>query len=323
MLLRALFILSSATTPTFALPVGTTNQNATLGSTVHIINIPDISSQACNTKQPSQELKNTHKALRDNPHLHPRTTQQIQVNVYSHFVTTFDQAYHYPPNVRKNLIGKQIDALNAAYQSANIAFAPKTTSYTVRDDWATDANSTNMKNSLRQGGYADLNIYFQTNLSSAPYRYSPASTLLGYCTLPTNMTYPNGHGGLTEFPPYDYATDGCNVLAASMPQSPVKVYGYDLGKTAVHEVGHWFGLLHTFQDNTCDPSDPGDFMNDTPQESISTSGCPTGKNSCPNRAGYDPINNYMDYSTDECYTQFTPDQQARMISMYNLYRQNE
>ena len=113
------------------------------------------------------------------------------------------------------------------------------------------------------------------------------------------MIYPNGHGGLTEFTSYDYATDGCNVLAASMPGSPVAVPGYDQGKTVVHEVGRWFGLLHTFQDNTCNPSDPGDFINDTPQESISTSDCPTGKNSCPNLPGNDPINNFMDYSTDE------------------------
>lgn len=45
----------------------------------------------------------------------------------------------------------------------------------------------------------------------------------------------------------DYATDGCNVLAGSMPKAPLPVKGYNLGKTAVHEVGHWFGLLHTFQ----------------------------------------------------------------------------
>ena len=113
------------------------------------------------------------------------------------------------------------------------------------------------------------------------------------------MSYQNAQGGQTEFPAADYATDGCNVLAASMPQSPVSAYGYDEGKTAVHEVGHWFGLLHPFQDNTCSTSDPGDYIADTPQESVSTSGCPSGKDSCPGDPGLDPIHNYMDYSTDE------------------------
>ncbi|KAL2052717.1 hypothetical protein ABVK25_006957 [Lepraria finkii] len=56
MLLQPLFFLSSAAIPTFALPASTTNQNVTVGHIGHTINIPDPSSQACNTKQPSQEL---------------------------------------------------------------------------------------------------------------------------------------------------------------------------------------------------------------------------------------------------------------------------
>ena len=83
-----------------------------------------------------------------------------------------------------------------------------------------------------------------------------------------------------------------------------------MGRTAVHESGHWFGLLHTFQDESCDAKDPGDYVDDTPQESEPTSGCPTNKNSCPSRqvpsgvtmfgggAG-DAVGNYMDYSSDE------------------------
>lgn len=52
---------------------------------------------------------------------------------------------------------------------------------------------------------------------------------------------------MTEYPPADYTTDGCNILAGSMLGMPGGVGEYNEGKTAVHEVGHWFGLLHTFQ----------------------------------------------------------------------------
>ena len=138
----------------------------------------------------------------------------------------------------------QAAVLNASYASTNIAFNVVESTYTIRDDWATDASSTQMKQQLRRGGYAVLNIYFQTNLSTAPYTYNAGSTLLGYCTLPTTITYGNPP---TPFPENDYATDGCSVLAGSMKGSPTPVYGYNQGKTAVHEVGHWFGMLHTFQ----------------------------------------------------------------------------
>jgi len=144
-----------------------------------------------------------------------------------------------------------------------------------------------MKTALRRGNYSDLNIYYQTNLSSPAY--SGSTMLLGYCTLPATWVQP---GYAQSY----YQQDGCNVIAGSMPGG--NIYGYSQGKTTVHEVGHWFGLLHTFQDNTCNPSDAGDMIADTPQQSIPTNGCPVGKDSCPNSPGLDPINNYMDYSID-------------------------
>lgn len=141
----------------------------------------------------------------------------------------------------------QIAILTSLYRPAGISFRLASKTWTINDSWATDANSTGMKQALRRGSYASLNLYFQTNLSTAPHTYSAASTLLGYCTLPTTITYPDAGGKPVEYAMVDYATDGCNVLAGSMPKAPVAVGGYNLGKTAVHEVGHWFGLLHTFQ----------------------------------------------------------------------------
>lgn len=62
------------------------------------------------------------------------------------------------------------------------------------------------------------------------------------------------------------------------------------------EVGHWFGLLHTFAGRACDSFN--DFVGDTPAQAGGSTGCPVGRNSCPDVEGLDPIHNFMDYSSD-------------------------
>ncbi len=84
---------------------------------------------------------------------------------------------------------------------------------------------------------------------------------------------------------------------------------YDMGRTAVHEVGHWLGLKHIWGDTYCGD----DNVDDTPRQGNFTSGCPTGvRITCDNGSDGDMYMNYMDFTNDACMNLFTKGQRERM-----------
>ena len=151
-----------------------------------------------------------------------------------------------------------------------------------------------MKRALHRGGDDTLNIYLTT-----------AGDYLGWAYLPSITEQGN-----------DYL-DGIVVDWESMLGTSDRYAGrYDRGETATHEAGHWLNLEHTFF-HGCNGE--GDFVDDTPYMSVPTNGCPEGKDTC-SQPGLDPIHNYMDYSYDTCYTEFTAGQTARMQDAWNFWR---
>ena len=83
---------------------------------------------------------------------------------------------------------------------------------------------------------------------------------------------------------------------------------YHLGRTFVHEVGHYFGLRHLWgnDDASCNSTD---YINDTPVQLKENFGCSTFPTySCVGEPNGDMFMNYMDYGNDSCMLLFTQQQ---------------
>lgn len=203
--------------------------------------------------------------------------------------------------VSRKQIRRQLRVLNRSYSGATggastpFTFVLAGISRTTNPDWfgmiPNSPAEIEAKAALRQGGPETLNIYTA----------GIGQNLLGWATFP-----------------WDYGTapslDGVVLLFSSLPGGTA--VPYDEGDTATHEVGHWLGLFHTFQDGCS----PGDGISDTAAERSPAFGCPVGRDTCKKRPGEDPILNFMDYSDDSCMSEFTAKQAERMDLAAQTYR---
>jgi len=204
-------------------------------------------------------------------------------------------------NVPQSQIDAQIAELNKAYAGAyggvntGYKFVLASVDRTDNSHWFKMLPGTGAERQAKQALAVD--IPHRLNI----YSCKPGQNLLGWAYFPNSFPEDDWHHGVV-------------IHYGSVPGGYAAPY--NLGGTADHETGHYLGLYHTFQ-NGCNA--PGDEVSDTPDEATPTAGCPEGKDTCPT-PGLDPIHNYMDYSDDACYTEFTAGQDARMDQMVPLYR---
>jgi PKD repeat protein len=140
-----------------------------------------------------------------------------------------------------------------------------------------------------------LNIWVVSSITN----FGQAGTVLGYAQFPWDPTK---------------TTDGIIVRADQVTAG---------NKTLTHEIGHYLGLMHTFESamgNGCggNCTSSGDLICDTPPSTGPTGGCPASTyNTCKsdNPDMPDMTENFMDYSS--CTRMFTLGQKARMDNVFS------
>jgi len=208
----------------------------------------------------------------------------------------------------------------------------------AQNEWSNQAFSGNSpwtRMSFDQGHpmSADMQISFKlvdvnivTNPECAKHGFVNTDHLKGYNANPekyfTIVIITNDVSGVlgqTEFP-FDLSENNENqmviVSSVGFKGFASRNHGdmmYDEGDTVVHESGHAFGLLHTF-DGGC--WGKGDWIEDTSTEKLPHYDCVVDL-SC---GQTDPVHNFMDYSPDDCMVGFTEGQKRRAHCIMEHYR---
>jgi hypothetical protein len=125
--------------------------------------------------------------------------------------------------------------------------------------------------------------------------------------------------GYAQFPGGPMSSDGVVINFQAFGTMGTAQAPFNKGRTATHEVGHYFNLRHIWGDTPdCSGSD---MVADTPNCAGPNFGTPTfPKISCGNGPNGDMFVNYMDYTDDAAMFMLTTQQAARMRAALDTSR---
>ncbi len=121
-------------------------------------------------------------------------------------------------------------------------------------------------------------------------------------------------------PPGNFMPQDDGVVCHYMHTGKTYNYPYGLGRSIVHEIGHFFCLKHIWGDDSgaCTGTD---WIGDTPNQANFSTNCPTfpKTDACTGTSPGVMFMNYMDYSEDGCRNMFSKGQVAYMNSCINTF----
>jgi Pregnancy-associated plasma protein-A/Secretion system C-terminal sorting domain/Fibronectin type III domain len=121
--------------------------------------------------------------------------------------------------------------------------------------------------------------------------------------------------GYASFPGYRSASDGIVINYKAFGTLGTARAPYNLGRTLVHEIGHWLNLLHLWGDEICGD----DRVSDTPPQRAATYGLNNFPryDQCLTERNLVMSMNFMDYCYDDQMFFFTKGQKERMWALFS------
>ena len=123
--------------------------------------------------------------------------------------------------------------------------------------------------------------------------------------------------GYAQFPGGPVKTDGV-VINTGVRHHGSATAPFNLGRTATHEVGHYFNLRHIWGDTPIARAATSSPTLPTPRSEFRQAEVPDV--TCNNGPNGDMFMNYMDYTDDDSMFMFTSQQVARMRTTLDTAR---
>ncbi|KAH7029860.1 uncharacterized protein B0I36DRAFT_412212 [Microdochium trichocladiopsis] len=237
---------------------------------------------------------------------------KLTIYVYYHVVVG---SYDKFSLARKDQIDNQTRVMNEYYNKLGVMFEVADINWRINPDFATSRFNQQHphRRFSRSGTYADLNVWIVEDVPGD----TPGESTIGYATFPDATANQ-----------YERSFDGVVMIADTLPGSSAPIAANHKGTNLIHEVGHWLGLFHVFNETlfdstTCFANPDRDSVPDTKNfpahrpEIFANQQVPCGET--------EPVEqyNFMSYSTQKGLDGFgfTSGQAARIFSRYIGVRQ--